>query len=807
MINNETLRILEFDRILATIAGFANSDATRHEIHLLRPLGERRDIELRFGQVEEIRRLAQLGVPLRIDPFMDINPAMEMVRPAGAVLDPRDLVVFLPVLKTLAAISRQFAYRTDIPLLQELAGHVRGFPEILEPLEASIDEEGNILDTASKLLFELRGRKRALTARIRKRLEEIVRERQTAIFLQDDFITQRGGRWVIPVRMDSKGMVPGVVHDVSNSGETAFMEPIEIIGLANELENLAADEKAEQIRILRQICQWIREDLAEMAGEFSALVKLDLLNSIARFADLLGAEVPSISDAPAVRLRGARHPLLMLMQRERGGREVVPLDLTLGEGSIPPGSVCEPAEDSDFFASRGGREAAAQIMVITGPNAGGKTIAIKTTGLLLLMALTGIPATAASTSVFPLVNSLLVDIGDEQSIDENLSTFSAHVSRIAGILREADARTLVLLDELGTGTEPGQGAAIACAVLNDLMEKGALVLATTHLSDIIGFVHKTRGMTNAAMEFDSRTLTPLYRLKSGEPGQSHALDIARRYGIPDRVIDFAQRMVGRLEADFHALLERLRELARGHEEKLKELGERERLLHERELELKERIAEAGMKRKETLEKAWLDAKEIVQGAKREINAIIDQARREKGRLAKKEIEAVERRVDESMSGFHPEETLPEELLDPGMSVFVRSIGYDAVITAIDRKHGRMRVRAGRMEMEVRFSEAAPPKGKSATPKGALRKVDTDEPPPRELKVIGLRVDEALPEIERLLNRASLEGGGTVRIIHGRGTGALMRGVRDYLEGHPLVSEYRKGEVFEGGDGATVVTLR
>ncbi|HTP66249.1 MAG TPA: endonuclease MutS2, partial [Geobacteraceae bacterium] len=280
MIKNETLRILEFDKVLAHIAGFAVSDATRLLIHDLRPLRERPEIELRFGRVEEIRRLAQLGVPLRLTPFQDITRAMEQLRPDGALLDPGELVVFLPVLRTLAAISRQFGYRTDIPLLQELAGHVTGFPAILEPLEASIDEEGNILDTASKLLFELRGRKRGLVTRIRKRLEEIVRERQTAIFLQDDFITQRGGRWVIPVRMDSKGMVPGVVHDVSNSGETAFMEPIEIIGLVNELENLAAEEKAEQIRILRQLCHWIREELAGIENEFRALVQLDLLCSI-----------------------------------------------------------------------------------------------------------------------------------------------------------------------------------------------------------------------------------------------------------------------------------------------------------------------------------------------------------------------------------------------------------------------------------------------------------------------------------------------------------------------------------------------
>lgn len=781
MINNETLRILEFDKILAAIAGFANSDATCREIHDLSPLCDLKEIEQRFGMVGEIRRLTQLRVSLRLAPFQDITLAMEMIRPSGAVLNPLDLVVFLPVLRTTAAISKQFAYRTDIPLLQELAGHLTGFPAILEPLEAAIDEDGNILDTASKLLFELRSQKRSLTIRIRKRLEEIVRERHTAIFLQDDFITQRGGRWVIPVRMDSKGMVPGVVHDVSNSGETAFMEPIEIIGLANELENLAAEEKAEQIRILRQICQWIREDLAGISGEFRALVQLDLLNSIARFADSLQAEIPQISEVPRIMLREGRHPLLILLQRERGGKEVVPLDLTLGEGET--------------------------IMVITGPNAGGKTIAIKTTGLLLLMALTGIPVPAASTSVFPLIGALLVDIGDDQSIEESLSTFSAHVFRIARILDQSGGRTMVLLDELGTGTEPGQGAAIACAVLHDLQEKGALVLATTHLSDIIGFVHRTIGMVNAAMEFDKQTFTPLYRLKSGEPGQSHALEIARRYGLPDRVIAFARGMIGRLETDFHELLAELQETRRLHEEKLRELERRDREVMEKALRLTEQRAEAQRQQKEALEKAWHEARDIVQGAKREVNAILDEARRERGRMAQKMLEDAQRQVEEKLSEFHPEELMSADRIEAGMVVFVKSIGYDATITAIDHRHGRLRVRAGRMELEIPLADAAPAKGKAAEPKKASRRGGTDEALSQELKIIGMRVDEALPELERFLNHASLEGRGEVRIIHGKGTGALMRAVRDYLEGHPLVLEFRKGELFEGGEGATVVTLR
>jgi len=268
MIRTETLRTLEFDRILAAIAGYAHSDATRREIAQVRPRDDREGIIRRFGQVDEIRRLTQLGIALPLSSFEDITPLLEAVRPEGAVLDPTELVILFPVLRTMTAIAKQFLSRTDIPLLRGLAAHLTGFPDLLDELEVSLDAEGAILDSASPLLHDLRQKKRHLTERIRRRLAEIVRETGVATFLQDDFITQRGGRWVIPVRMDSKGMVPGVVHDVSNSGETAFMEPLEIIGLANELENLSAEEKAEMIRIVRTICRMIRRDADGLAEQF-----------------------------------------------------------------------------------------------------------------------------------------------------------------------------------------------------------------------------------------------------------------------------------------------------------------------------------------------------------------------------------------------------------------------------------------------------------------------------------------------------------------------------------------------------------
>lgn len=781
--NMETLRILEFDKILKKVAGFANSPVSGQRILEIRPLEGRDEIEKRFGQVEEIRTLFRKGVPLRLSPFDDILPILDKVKPVGAVLDPRDLVLFMPVMRTMASISTQMKYRGDTPLLGELTAMLTGFPDILEPLEHALDSEGNILDSASPLLQELRTRKRNLTARIRKRLEEIVRDSRIAVFLQDDFITQRGGRWVIPVRMDSKGQVAGVVHDVSNSGETAFMEPLEIIGLANELENLTAEEKVEEIRILREICDWIREDSEEIEAQFGIMVYLDLLNCIAQFAELMDASVPLIEDSGAIRLFKARHPILMLLRKEGSLGDVVPLDVALGEGD--------------------------SVMVITGPNAGGKTIAIKTVGLLHLMALSGIPVPAGGNSSFPLLGELLVDLGDEQSIESSLSTFSAHISNIAGILRRAGSGTLVLIDEMGTGTEPVQGAALACSVLRELQSKGALVFATTHLTEIAGFVHKTEGMVNASMEFDQETLTPLYRLKTGEPGQSHALDIARRYGLPDAIIEFAKGMLGRMDTEFHSLLAELKEKRLRQEQLLESLTRRERELEEKGRMLEERHAAAEIQKREALEKAYQEAKEIILAARRETRAVLEEARREKSRTALKQLEEAEKKVEEKLQEFHPETAVSMDDIREGDSVFVRSIGYDALVLKADRSRNRVRVKAGAMEMEVPVAELSPKKGKAAQPsrKGGRRTAAPEEPLQTEVKLLGMRVDSALTRLEKFLNHASLEGLREVRVIHGIGTGALLASVREYLDGHPLVSEFHPAEQNQGGDGATIVTMR
>ncbi len=786
MISDNTLRLLEFHKLLRTISRYSRSEASEKAVLDIVPLERREDVELRFGQIEDIRRMAQEGNPLRLSSFSDVSPLLVRVRPEGAVLDSAELSLFTPFLSVLSDISAQ-ARGTELPFLGDLTGSISGFPEILRVLERSIDEEGKILDSASSLLSHLRGQVRQLEGRVRKKLEEMIREERLSTFLQDAFITERSGRWVIPVRMDSKGQVPGVVHDISRSGETAFIEPLAIIGLSNELENVIAEQKAEEIRILRVISSRIRAAADEIESQFRAIVYLDLLNCLAQFADELRMQTPVLNDSAMIDLAAARHPLLLLAFRNAGsGQDVVPLDVRLGGDNA--------------------------VMVITGSNAGGKTIALKTIGLLVLMALSGMPVPADSSSSFPLVKELLIDIGDEQSIESNLSTFSAHVTNVSAILKKAGTRSLVLIDELGTGTDPEEGAALACAVLQELRDTGALLFATTHLTDIKGFVHRTEGMVNASMEFDQKSLAPLYRLRVGEPGQSHAIEIARRYGLPDRIITSAKALLGGAKAEFDKLIADLNEKRAAYEHGLLELDIRRKETEERERTLREKLSEAESRQKEILAKAYTEASGIVADAKRQMNSLIDELKKKDKagrREVMKRVDAKREEMAHKVREYEIRDLVPLRIdeLKKGATVFIRSLGCNASVIEVDKKNKRLRVRAGGKEIEAAATDIGPGRGKvPPDEKGSVRVERADETVPARLNLVGMRVDDALSRLEPFLNHASLAGLPEVTIVHGVGSGVLARSVREHLTGHPLIKSFRKGEQQEGGAGVTVASL-
>ncbi len=788
MITKNTLQLLEFDRLLEIISDAVHSEISKQAVLDIAPLFSVDDIQNRFLLIEDIRRISCQGSPLRLHAFQDITYLLSRVRPQGAVLEAPEISAFVPVLDMALEISTQVSEFEELKALPELTRPLSGQPDLLKTIQKSIDADGHIKDSASPVLAGIRRELRRLELGIQKRLEEMTRDASLSVFLQDDFITKRASRWVIPVRMDSKGMVPGVVHDISKSGETAFIEPLAVIHLSNELENLSAEEKAEELRILRAISSEIRQRADEIAAEFVVIVHLDMLNCIARFADQLHMEVPEISGSNTIRLVHARHPLLALsLQRSDIDRKVVPLDIQLGGDE-----TC---------------------MVITGSNAGGKTISIKTVGLLLCMALSGIPVPADAASSFPLVSSLLVDMGDEQSIESNLSTFSAHVRNIAQVLETADTKAMVLIDELGTGTDPDEGTALACAVLKELQSKGSLVFATTHLMGIKGFVHRAPGMANASMEFDKQTLTPLYRLRTGEPGQSHALEIARKYGLPANVVDAAKELLGGGKMELDSLMADLNEKRAEYEQLLEELRKKQAEAEVKEKEISRRIAEAEVQKRELLAAAHREALHIVSDIKRQMRLELDEIKKkEKKELQDKirDVELKQRQITETLSQYAMDETgtLSIEDIHVGDMVYVQSLGYDGTVSGIMPQADRVKVIAGSKEILVPLTDIRIKKGRLLTENKTrtLNQNPHEEMVPSRINLVGMRVDEALSRLEPFLNHASLAGFREVTIIHGYGTGILAKAVREHVTRHPLIKQFRHGEPSEGAGGVTIVTL-
>ncbi|NWF76905.1 MAG: endonuclease MutS2 [Nitrospirae bacterium] len=788
-IPSNTFKLLEFDKLLSFIADYSNSEASRNSVLKIHPMHDKDNIENRFRQIAEIRKLSNEGNPLKLSPFTDISDLISKIRPEGSVLDASELSEFIPVLSISYHISEQMKNRFDLPFLKKLTDHLTGFPDILEILEKSIDSEGNILDSASYLIAELRGKIRTLEGRIRKNLEEIIRDSRISVFLQDNFITTRSGRWVIPVRMDSKGMVQGVVHDVSKSGETAFIEPLGIINLTNELENLRAEHKAEEIRILRNLCSIIRNVIHELQAEFKTIVYLDVLNCIAKFSDLLEMENPQINTSDSIHLIQARHPLLQLTLQRMGNntQKIVPLDVRLGTENT--------------------------VMVITGANAGGKTIAIKTIGLLLLMALSGMPVPAKSSTAFPIVQNVLVDIGDEQSIETNLSTFSAHISNISDILKKTTSKTVILIDELGTGTDPEEGAALSCAILQEMRKKGALVFATTHLSEIKGFVHKTEGMINASMEFDQKMLTPLYRLRIGEPGQSHALEIATRYGLPKIIIETAKKMLGTQKIDFDRMIVDLHEKRMQYEKLLEDLRKQHSELDKKSSTLIQKTHDFEKNKKEILANAYKEALDIISATKRQMNTLLDELKKKGRAESRKIIKQIDSTMDSVLENLKKHDKENNQILtineiNKGDIVFVRSLGHDAMITDINSKQNRVKVITGNLEIEIPLSDLSKKRGDILP----LEKTYTlftekfDKTVSSRLNLVGLRVDEAISKLEHFINHASLSDLREITIIHGIGKGLLMKAIHEHLSNHPLIVSFRSGTPEEGGIGVTIIKL-
>ena len=785
--DNKSLEMLEFPRIREILAGYTSFSASRALAAALAPQQEYEKIARLLNQTAEARRLLASDRGFSIGSVTDIRDKARLAALEG-ILDPLSL---LEVQQTLAALHELRRYlktiAADFPLLWSIAGGIVELRQIEKDILACLDPAGEVLDTASPALSAIRAQLRETRGQIMSHLEAIIRSPRGGRILQEDVITEREGRYVVLVKMENRHDFKGIVHDISNTGATVFMEPTVTVGLGNALRELVIEERREVEKVLRLLSAEVGAHSEDIARSIELVAELDLVMAKARYAQRIKAAEPEIIEPDNIgktnrdrisfiKLVEARHPLL--------GDKAVPFSLELGQ---------------DFSG-----------LIITGPNTGGKTVTLKTIGLLSLMAQAGMPVPAAAESRLPLFDGIFADIGDEQSIEQTLSTFSWHMGNVVRIIRSATGKSLVLLDELGTSTDPAEGSALARAILRYFLARGTLTVATTHYSDLKAFAHATPGLQNATLEFDPATLAPTYRLTVGIPGGSNAMATAARLGIPPEIIQDARGMLTGSSQELETLLTNLMA------EKQKVSALQKDLTAERD-DFARRNAEldSELQRLKTEErKAIQDARDAVVREAAELHREIRQAAAELRKAktaagidkAKRSLSVVREHLEKDVLQPRVAE-IPEAdagIITIGDTVRVREAGLTATVLAISQDTREIEVQSGRTKMRLGLDSVVKATALPETTPPRIQPVGRRVP--RELDLRGKRADEVEPALDIYLNDAARSDMPEVRIVHGIATGTVRNIVRELLSAHPLVKSFRSGERDEGGDGATVVRL-
>jgi DNA mismatch repair protein MutS2 len=777
-LDEHTAQLLDLPQVLERVAERASFSVSRQLVLSLKPAQDVVEARERLSLVSEARKALAMGMELSLGGARDLRP---LVRKAstGSALDTHDLLGIRDTLLCAVRIKKLLSEDKvggRFPGLSRLAMGLDPLPGLIAQIQNCIGDDGKILDQASPALARIRVSLREAHQRVVDRLQEIVSSPRYRSALRDNIVTQREGRYVVPVRVEARSQIPGLVHDQSGSGATLFVEPLEVVELTNRWIQFQRQEEREIFRILGRLSRAVARCSGELERDVAILGEIDRAAAMARYADDIDATEPEIvepGDDVPLDLRRARHPLIP-------GDRVVPIDVWL----------------------RGFR-----MLVITGPNTGGKTVTLKTVGLMVAMAMCGLHIPAQSGSRVPAVDAIFADIGDEQGIAQNLSTFSSHILKVARIAEGCTARSLVLLDEIGAGTDPEEGSALGRSILAYLLSRGALVLATSHHRDAKAFAYATEGVENASVEFDVNTLAPTYRLRIGFPGSSHAFTIARRLGLPEEIVAQAEALMSARSAAFEVMLKDLETQMHRLEEARERLETEEKRVRSTREALEARLVqidrEARNVRRETLEKISEEVEQLRERLRALSKAA--EAREASGewlRAALRETQALAQEVTARASV--PQEDFREaSALGPGQRVWVEELRQEGELVKL--LEGKALVTIGNALVSVEAG-GLKPLSKPAESSAARPGVARPSPPPDQLNVVGMRTAEAEAEVERYLNRAAMAGLSQVRIVHGVGTGTLRNFLREMLSRHPLVASLRRGAPREGGDGVTIVEL-
>jgi len=800
--------ILEFDKLRELLRLRTTCAPGRRAVNGLEPGVERAALESAFALIREAGEWLRAGRELGFRALADPQGWLERIEGLGAALEPGEFLDAASLLETAGWLRQQF--REDaakFPLLAARAALLGDFREVLAAIRRCVLPNGDISDDASAALRQIRASITETRDTIQKNLKQILRARNAEA--GEDYVTLRNDRFVIPVRAEHRRTIPGVVHGASATGQTVFMEPFETVESNNQLVQLAEDEAAEILRILRELTEKLQMIRGPLLAAAETIAELDGVFARARFARDFDAAMPEFSAANELRLEGARHPVLEDKLRKEN-RAIVPMTLSLG-----------------------GEE---RVLVISGPNTGGKTVALKTTGMAALAAQSGIPV-AAQRAILPLFDRVLVDIGDEQSIAADLSTFSAHMLNLKTMLEAATPHSLVLVDEMGTGTAPEEGAALAVALLDEFRAKNCIVLATTHHDRLKTYASTTPGVVNAAVEFDDVNLRPTYRLMVGVPGGSSGIAIAKRLGLAARIIERARSLLtpeSREAADLIAYLHRSRdELDRMQ----RQMTAERHALEEERAKLRTEWIERQQKRIKELEAQFAEMQKrfdenvarVLEAVKeRELRAQMEKTSRRKMQDARGEAReelnaAVVQTISESQADLGVQaasmQAVSADRLQPGAKIRVRGLSKPAIFRRLDGSS--VEIEAGPLRMKVALDEITgiettqQPSARGAVGAGlappasnvTVKSQSSGTGASDEINVIGMTVEEATDRLDKFLDDASLANKARIRIIHGHGTGALRKGIGEFLASHPLVQKHSFETEEHGGKAITIVELQ